>query len=73
MLLYFGSNTMMHDANTCLCDVDHSYHESSTLFELAAAPRRTLTSQVQCLARTWTVQVQCLARTWTRQADTVWA
>jgi len=37
MLLYFGSNGMMHEGNTRLCDVDHRRAEFFRLLELALA------------------------------------
>lgn len=39
MLLYFGSKRMMHQPNTCLCDVHHSRPNLWDLPELAFAPR----------------------------------
>ncbi len=37
MLLYFGSRTIMHEANACLCDVYHRCPESSKEVELPAS------------------------------------
>jgi 23S rRNA (cytidine1920-2'-O)/16S rRNA (cytidine1409-2'-O)-methyltransferase len=39
MLLYFGSSTMMHQGNTCLCDVDHRCSNLAGLLKLAKPAR----------------------------------
>gem|GEM_PF-5509687 len=46
MLLYFGSSGMMHQGNTCLCDVDHRRPEFFRLLELGLPSSLTVLQRI---------------------------